>query len=150
MPNKRDLSLEQYGISKPRYRELYYFCLQYEDMIGLRDDCYSPHRHRLNIETLKAKKEEDGNTTILEAIMMPVAKGGKSDPTAIKGIKCASISAKIEMIEQAALEAGGELYSWLLEAVTTGEPWETIAPPCGLMEFREMRRKFYYLLDLRK
>ena len=31
MSNKRDLKLEEFGISLSRYRELYYFCQQYHE-----------------------------------------------------------------------------------------------------------------------
>ena len=41
MSNKRDLNLEEFGISLSRYRELYYFCQQYREKKEELQRCYS-------------------------------------------------------------------------------------------------------------
>ena len=41
MSNKRDLNLEEFGISLSRYRELYYFCQQYHEKKEALQRCYS-------------------------------------------------------------------------------------------------------------
>ncbi|MCL2853650.1 MAG: hypothetical protein FWE20_11610 [Defluviitaleaceae bacterium] len=129
MPNKRDLKLDTYGISKARYRELYYFCLQYRDMVKAKLGCYFL----------------DGRS--LDGLR---GKGGKTDATAQKAVKAAMLGEKILLIEQTAQEADAELYPWILEAVTTGKSWEEVCPPCGIRQFRQLRRKFYTSLDAKK
>ena len=128
--NKRDLSLDKYGISKHRYRELYNFCLQYNDFIKAKQDCYS-----------------------LPAVMpdgMP-KRTDKTDPTATKAERALKLAADIELIEQTAIEAAGDLYPWLMKAVTSeGLQWRDLSPPCGVRQFREIRRKYYFLLNLKK
>ena len=63
---------------------------------------------------------------------------------------CLLAGNNIELIEQTAKEAGGELYPWILKAVTTGTNWEIINPPYSAHKFRDMRRNFYCLLNLKK
>lgn len=129
MSNRRDLQLDQYGISKARYRELYYFCLQYREMIAEKQACYTLDGRPL-----------DG---------MPRGKT-KTDPTAKKAERAYVLSKNIELIEQTAIEAAGNLYPWILEAVTKGKSWEDIAPPCGINQFYVTRRRFFFLLSLKK
>lgn len=56
MPNQRDLQLDKYKISKNRYRELKYFCLQYEE----KKKALSVFRERKDLncqEALKLQKD---------------------------------------------------------------------------------------------
>ena len=129
MPSKRDLKLDTYGISKARYREMYYFCLQYREMVKEKLGCY-----------FLDSQSHYG----------PRGKGGKADHTASKAVKAAALGDKIRLIEQTAKEADPDLYPWLLEAVTTGKSWDELCPPCGIRQFRQLRRKFYTILDTKK
>ena len=126
MPNEKDLSLGKYGISKMRYRELKYFCLQY------------PEKKRWLSETLAISAvQNDG---------MP--KGNRiSDPTAIMADKIEFIWDEIKVIERTALEAAPGMHEQLMKNVTEGIPYEYMAVPCGRRQFYDCRRKFFYLLS---
>ena len=130
MPNKRDLNLDEYEISRYRYRELFNFCLQYKELIAKRNNCYYIGSAAIN--------GMPHNDSI-------------SNPSAQKAERAAKYSKDIELIEQIAIEAGGaELYQWFIKAVTENKKWEDLRPPCGRRQFYEKRRKFFYLLDLKK
>ena len=141
MPNTRDLSLDEYGISKARYRELYYFCLQYREMLAEKEECYTLDGRIRPGYTLDGKAAD---------IWSGAVKSAKKDALTHKVQKVIDLGEKIQLIEQTAIEAGGELYPWILEAVTTGRSWEAVMPPCYEKKFRKLRRKFYYLLSLKK
>ena len=75
-----------------------------------------------------------------------------SDPTPRKAERAYMFSKKIELIEQTAIEAAGDLYPWLLKCITKDMSWFDFVPnpPCKREEFNLCRRKFYYLLSLKK
>lgn len=55
------------------------------------------------------------------------------------------------MIEQAAREADPALAAYIVRNVTTGMPYEHLGiVPCGRRQFYQARRKFFYLLSLKK
>lgn len=131
---RRDLKLDKYNISAARYRELLYFCLQYDDRRQRIDDLREPQR-----------SPQDGQPH----------GSSVSDPTAKNGSIAAVLSRENEIIEQSAIEAGGgDLYRWLLEAVTNNYSYNfmrmTENMPCGRNEFNEIRHKFFYVLDQKK
>lgn len=129
MPNKRALQLGQYGISKNRERQLYYFCLQYNELIEEKEGLYS-----VGCATFDGMPH--GNDI--------------SDPTARIAERAARLHRDIELIEQTAIEACGELYPWILKAVTEGKSWAAVSPPCCKNTFYDERRKFFGLLNLKK
>lgn len=65
-------------------------------------------------------------------------------------IKAARLDEKMQKVEDAALEADPDIYSWILQAVTEeGVCYQTLRNRglcCGRRMFYERRRKFYYLL----
>ena len=127
MSNQKDLNLEKYKISKYRYRELKYFCLQYDEkkqrlaaLRGLGAVTYSSEPHG----------------------------SGISDPTAAKAERAQQIVQDIELIEHTAMEVDSANYGSLLANVTSDNlPYEYLSPACGRRQFYEDRRKFFYLLD---
>lgn len=127
MSKQKDLNLEKYKISKYRYRELKYFCLQYDEkkqrlaaLRGLGAVTYSNEPHG----------------------------SGISDPTATKAERVQQLVQDIKMIEQTALEVDSVNYRSLLANVTSANlPYEYLSPACGRRQFYEDRRKFFYLLD---
>lgn len=128
MPDKKDLRLEEYGISKKRYRELKYFCLQYNE---------------------KKQKLLSFNRGIDAVAYNGMPKGNNiSDITAKKAIKMAEIEADISLIEETVKEAAPEIYRQLLLNVTEENmPYEYLDAPCGRRQFYIARRRFFYLLS---
>ena len=131
MPSKRDLNLGEYDIGKYAYRELHNFCLQYPE---------------------KKKKLADLRNPYKSPVITGMPHGsGVGDPTGIHATKAAMLAADCELIEQTAAEAGGGFFQSLLVNVTNEHmPWEVLCPPCGRRQFYEARRKFFYLLFLKK
>lgn len=135
MPNIRAINRKKYQISKNRFMELYYFCLQY------------PEWQKELIDKRKVLKGVNYSDA-------PAASGNISDQTANIAIQTAELSQKCNIIEQAAQDADPELYEYLLKAVTDeGITFNYLSTklnmPCGRDRFYDRRRKFYFLLDKR-
>lgn len=133
--NKRELKLNEYGISSKRYKELCGFCEQYPEW-------------KLELEsikdTLKSKKIND----------MPLSPMGKSDPTAELAIKRSMMEEKCKLIEECALEAGNELSHFIIESVCYEHPFwyirDVMQIPCGRNIFYAKRKYFFYLLNKKR
>lgn len=101
------------------------------------------------------KREQKLTEDTLKAIPMERdPKGNLSDSETEKAaIDAGDIKSKISLIERTAKDASGDLYKWILYAVTTrGAGYEVMKTkdiPCGKNTFYEARRKFYYLLAKR-
>lgn len=127
MSNQKDLNLEKYKISKYRYRELKYFCLQYDE-----------------------KKQRLAALRGLAAVTYSSEPRGSgiSDPTAAKAERVQQLVQDIGLIEQTAMEVDSTNYDSLLANVTSVNlPYEYLSPACGRRQFYESRRKFFFLLD---
>ena len=98
MSNKRDLNLEEFGISLSRYRELYYFCQQYREKKEELQRCYSV--------TSEPTSKRSENTHMLTNFAEQ-----QTDKTN-------KLSRDIGLIEQTAQEAVGGLYPFILKNVT--------------------------------
>ena len=85
MANVRALNKSKYNISNYRFRELYYFCLQYEEWKEYIKELHNP---------LKCMQYSG----------MP-SSGVTSNPTENIAIECAEYSHKCGLIEEAAKEA---------------------------------------------
>lgn len=78
---------------------------------------------------------------------------GDGDITQETAMRLLSISRKIDMVDNAALEAGGDLAPWILHAAThEGVGYTTLRMlenriPCGKDKYYAARRKFYWLLS---
>ena len=134
MANVRALNKSKYNISNYRFRELYYFCLQYEGWKENIKEIRNP---------LKGMQYSE---------MPSSAPGVSSKPTENIAIECAEYSHKCRLIEYAAKEADPELYKYILFAVTH----ENITfkylkakmnIPCERDRYYDSRRKFYFILD---
>lgn len=123
--NKRDMRLSDYGISRAKYNELKYFCMQYRE-----------------------KKQELQGLSGLHAVATDGMPRGNmtGDPTASQAIRRTMLQKDIELIEQTAIEADSEIYPWLIKNITDGLPYEYVNAPCGRRQFYEGRRYFFYLL----
>lgn len=128
------LKLEKYGISKAAYEELRAFCLQYDEKLARLNDAYSLKSPNLS--------------------GMPHG-GNISDPTARAGEIAIKYREDIELIESTAKEIDDFLAPFLLLNVTKEymPPWLLISKynmPATEQTFNLKRRKFYYLLALKK
>lgn len=134
MPKRRDIKLDEYNIGRYAYREMYFFCLQYNDkkkqLAVLRDPYKSPSING-----------------------MPRF-GVTSDPTGKNAEKAATFSSDISVIEQCAKEACPEEYDLFLKAVTQKDvTWYSLrfdGMKMGEHAFYKRKRMFYYLLAKRK
>lgn len=150
MASTRPIKLDEWGISWEEYKELTYFCLQYD----------AKKREAAALLTIKL-------STPVPAIyhksgkeygtFLPHGSGHVSDPVAATAAKRDRLLGDVHMIEQAALAAarlkdGHSIYPALIKAVTTrGGVQAAMAnpdcrPPCGKNEFYEARRKFFWIL----
>ena len=122
---KRDMKLSDYNISRAKYNELKYFCMQYEE-----------------------KKQELHRGYGLGAVIndgMP--KGNMpGNPVERTAIRNAMLQTDIELIEQTAMEADADIYQWLIKSVTEGIPYEYMDVPLSRTKFYDSRRYFFYLL----
>lgn len=126
---KRDMKLSDYNISRAKYNELKYFCMQYNE-----------------------KKQELHNGYGLNAVVNDgLPRGNTSgNPTERTAIRNATLQRDVELIEQTVLEADPDIYQWLLKNVTEGTPYEWLNVPVGRRQFYEARRYFFFLLSQKR
>ena len=132
MANIRMLNQEKFKISNYRFRELYYFCLQYE-------------------EWKEQLKEKRNPLKAMPMSGMPTS-GNVGNPTESAAIACAELSMKCKMIEQAAKEADPELWEYIVFAVTHENITFNYLKanmdfPYERDRYYNSRRKFYFILD---
>lgn len=132
LPNVRDTSLKKYGISPHRFKELYHFCLQYNEW---KDEL------EYKCDTVKS----------IEITDMPSAHSN-SDATQNLAMRRVELRRKCELIEQTAIETDVDLYQYILKAVTNeGITYKYLSTvmgiPCGKDMFYDRRRRFYWLLS---
>lgn len=132
MANVRALNKDKYAISNYRFRELYYFCLQYH-------------------EWKQKLKEKQNPLQGTQYSGMP-SSGSVGNPTESKGIECAELSHKCAAVESAARAADPELYEYIIYAVTNENITFKFLKmrkdiPCERDRYYNSRRKFYFILD---
>ena len=130
----RDMTWDDYGISRNRYKELQAFCLQYDEK--------------------KSKINRGVNAVANDG--MP--KGNfKKNTLEMNAIRNVIYQRDCEMIEQAAVAASSEIYPYIIKSVTNDLSFPFIEYdeklgriPIGKTEFYGYRRLFYHYLDLIK
>lgn len=132
--SKKNIKLDQYGISNAAYCELHSFCLQYDEKLARLNDAYSLKSPNLS--------------------GMPHG-SGVSDPTARAAELCEKYRADIDLIESTAKEVDPGLAPFLIRNVTSDKcpPWvlkTRYGMETGEKQFNLKRRQFYYLLALKK
>lgn len=152
MPSTRPIALDSWGISWEEYKELTYFCLQYDQkkrdaaaLLTTRISTPAPATYH------RAGKEY--------GTFLPHGSGRTSDPTAATAAKRDRLLRDVRMIEQACAAAvldahdiSGKLYAALLRAVTTRSGVQSVyanpdtRPPCGKNEIYVARRRFFWIL----
>ena len=113
-----------YYISKHRYLELKHFCLQYPEW-----------KTELNkINWFGSTGGEIKSTDISKPVDRLYEKRERY-------LKC------IEMVEQSALEADGDIFEWILKSVTEGVSYGYLNVPCSRDYFYDRYRRFFWILD---
>lgn len=134
MPNVRPINEKKYDISKRRFMELYYHCLQYNEWLD---------ELKYKTDTVKSMQITD----------MPSGHG-TSDATCNLATRRLELRKKCEAIEQTAIEASAELYQYIIKAVTNeGITYTYLTMKMDLdishNTWYKARRRFYWLLDRR-
>ncbi len=135
MSNVRPINQNKYGISKKRFKELYYWCLQYGEW-----------KDELKYKTDTAKS--------IQISGMPSAHN-TGDPTFQLVARREQLERNCKLIEQTAIETDPDIYQYLLKAVTDEDVtyWylkTVMGIPCSKNTYYDRRRKFYWLLDQKK
>ena len=126
---KREMKLSDYHISRARYNELKYFCMQYYEK-------KQKLAHAYSLPEIKNDGQPKGNHV--------------GNPTERQAIDNMKLQKEIELIEQTAKEADEEISRWLLMNITEGIAYEYLDVPKARKQFYESRRYFFYLLFLKK
>lgn len=153
----RPLRLDDWGISWEEYKELTYFCLQYEQK---KRDAAALLTLRLSTPAPVTYHKMIGNRSVEFGEFLP--RGNRTgDPTAATAAKRDRLMTDIRMIEQAAsgaAEAAKSAYDWAIDpryiimAVTTRSGVQALyanpktRPPLGERQFYLVRRIFYWIL----
>jgi hypothetical protein len=154
MASTRPLKLDEWGISWEEYKELTYFCLQYNRK---KADAAALLTIKLSTPTPAIYHKKVGDKRVEFGTFLPHGSGRTSDPVAATAAKRDRLLADVHMIEQAAiiageLEDGYNIYSALLKAVTTRGGVQAVMadtdskPPCGKNDFYAARRRFFWVL----
>lgn len=130
----RDMTWDDYGISRNRYKELQAFCLQYDEK--------------------KSKINRGVNAVANDGMPKGNFKKNTLETNAIRNV---IYQRDCEMIEQAAVAASSEIYPYIIKSVTNDLSFPYIEYdeklgriPVGINEFYGYRRLFYHYLDLIK
>jgi len=135
MPNVRTLNKDKYNISKHRFLELYHFCMQYPEW----------------------KEELSSITDTVKGIgYSEKTKASVSgSPTEKLAIRRAELERKCELIEQTAVEADPDLYTYIIRGATEEYASfrylkQTLQMPCERDTYYDRRKKFFWLLSKKK
>lgn len=136
MSRTYNVRLNKYNISPKRYKELCWFCQQYNEMKSKLESLYA----------LQAVQNSD-----------KIQNNEISDTTSRRAIQAERLSREIKLIEDAVLESarGDErLAEYILMNVCEGTTYTyiryTLEAPYGRDKFYRTRRLFYYILDQRR
>lgn len=121
----RNMKLSDYNISRAKYNELKYFCIQYAEKKQKLESAYGL---RATVNDGMPKGNLSGDTTAQEAV------------------RNVMLQEDLRLIEETAKKAAPEIYKWILKNVTEGTPYEWLDVPVGRRQFYEHRRYFFYLL----
>lgn len=126
---QRDVNLREFNLSSDAYRELKYFCYQYRE-----------------------KREKAMRARGLPGLGDGMPRGSEvGDPTEKRAWAAMRYLADCELIEQCALDAAeGWGYQPLMKNVTEGIPFQSLDIPCGRKKFLQIRKRFFYLLAIKK
>lgn len=125
----------KYWISRHRYYELKHFCMQYPEWI-------KEYRSLIDIYGLSAtsiEKERLSKTNKIQDLEFECY------------IRQEELSKRIDLVRNTAIQAGGDLHTYILKGVTDGLTYSSLRSrfgiPCCKDVYYEMYRKFFWLLD---
>jgi len=121
----RNMKLSDYNISRAKYNELKYFCIQYAEKKQKLESAYGL---RATVNDGMPKGNLSGDTTAQEAV------------------RNVMLQEDLRLIEEIAKKAAPSIHKWILKNVTEGTPYEWMNVPVGRRQFYEYRRYFFYLL----
>ncbi len=128
----RDMTWEDYGISKYRYKELKAFCQQYDE---------KKNKIQYGLPSVK----QDG---------MPKGSGPAGSPVEQQAIENTLYMRDIRMIEEAAVQTNPAIWKYILKSVTQDLSYEFVMYDAelgrisvGKTEFYGYRRLFYDYLN---
>ncbi len=129
----RDMTWDDYGISKNRYKELKAFCLQYDEK-----------KSRIQYGTSGGPPAWEGGTSGIGSVGSPVER---------QAIENESYSRDCRMVEEAAIRANPGIWRYILRSVTQDLPYEYVEYDeeleritVGRTEFYAFRRLFFFYL----
>lgn len=121
----------RYHISKYRYYELKYYCLQYP--------LWKKAYVSLDNQTPSRELTDGSKSSYI------------SDPTAKIAIAKEFYSKKMKLIDDAVIEADEELSSYILKGVTEGLSYDVMNAkeqiPCSRDTYYDRYRRFFYILS---
>lgn len=162
MPSTRPIKLDSWGISWEEYKELTYFCLQYEQkkreaaaLLTIKVSTPPPEMYYTKRKVTLSNGQEK-EVKVLHGVYLPHGSGQTSDPVAATAAKRDRVLRDVRMIEQAAKAAcedeGEGMYPALIKAVTTRSGVQAVfanpdlRPPRNEKYFYQIRRKFFWIL----
>lgn len=126
-------SSNKWFVEKDRYLELLHFCRQYETW----------KRKLNNLSNLRAICSDDEPKS-----------GEPGDPTANIAIACSKYTAKIDMVESAALEADEYIGKFILKGIIDDLSFDKLNAKyeigCCKDTYYDRYRKFFYILDKKR
>ena len=160
--SSRPIKLDEWGISWEEYKELTYFCLQYNQkkrdaaaLLTIRSSTPAPEVYYTERKITLSNGQEK-TVKVKHGTFLPHGYGQTSDPVAATAAKRDRLLRDVRMIEQAAQGAcedeGDGIYPALLKAVVSRSGVQAVyadpdtRPPCTEKTFYGMRRKFFWIL----
>lgn len=133
---KRTLTLQKYGISAKRYKELCGFCEQYPEW----------KEELMELEPSAKSQRVDG---------MPFSQTNNTiDETSELAIKRIGILKKIQLIEETAKAASPEMWEYIIKSACYEQPFWYLRDiskiPMSEASFLDRRRYFFYLLSKKR
>lgn len=123
-----------YWIPKEKYYELLYFSRQYN--------------------TMRQEKRDLLRTYPSIGTSEYVMTSDISDPVIKAAVRAEELSAKMKLIENTVMEAGPDIYKWLLIGVTTDYSYNYLAKklnmPAGKDLYYDRYRKYFYYLSKKR
>lgn len=157
----RIVKVDSWGVTWEEYKELSYFCLQYDRkkkeaaaLLTIRISTQEPEVYYTQRKITLADGREH-TMRIRHGVFQPRGSGQTSDPVAATAARRDRLLRDVRMIEQAAQETvrgTGVNAMYIVKAVTQRGGMETVyanpdtRPPIGERQFKKLRRKFFWIL----